>query len=45
MSKRPSFKYLKWKLPSQMDSGAFVKIKTRKNLLQKKSRCYVTRNF
>ena len=30
MSKKANFKYPKWKLSSQMDSGAFVKIITRK---------------
>ena len=35
MSKRAPFKYQKWKLSSQMDSGAFVKIITRKYFFQK----------
>ena len=35
MSKRAPFKYSKWKLSSQMDSGTFLKIITRKLKIKK----------
>ena len=43
MSKRAPFRYLKWKLSSQMDSGAFAKIitleiKTKQNKTKQKKK-------
>ena len=44
MSKQAPFKYPKWRLSSQINGGAFVKIITRK-LKKMKFRSYVTPDF